>query len=137
MIRGSICKYLRIYDFVCSCSLSTFVPQGIKKVKSQALTVPESPAFALKNRKRAVFEHKEEMEEECKMLKAKPPVHVGIPFQPQLEHKVTVPAPFSFDSKIEATRQKKEALIHSVLEEEQKVGVILDFGIVFIVTYST
>lgn len=47
--------------------------------------------------------------------------HVGIPFQPRLEHHTTSVEPFSFDERDKLMFARKEEKIRTVLDEEKKV----------------
>jgi hypothetical protein len=66
-----------------------------------------------------ISEEKEEAAD--RVIKANPIPHLGISFQPKLEHKYTVPAPFSFASKDKERFQAKEENIKKIIEEESKV----------------
>ena len=48
--------------------------------------------------------------------------HTGIPFQPKIEHRITEPQPFSFESRDKKMMSEKEKKIQKALEEERKVG---------------
>lgn len=99
---------------------------GVKPPKEMALTHPESPAFALKNRLRTYrkqAEEKLEMEEsQGPRLRPKPRSvpHPGIPFQPKLDHKTTEIAPFSFEQRTKEMMSHKEQMIQQVYEEERR-----------------
>lgn len=47
----------------------------------------------------------------------------GLPFQPALEHKITEPEPFSFDSRDKERWAMKEQKIQQIYEEEKKVSL--------------
>lgn len=94
--------------------------QGIKPVKSMPVTVPESPAFALKNRLRSSFKVPEVLPQEEKITKVKAVPHFGLPYQPRFEHKITEVQPFSFEERNRKLQEKKEQKIKKI-EEEAKV----------------
>jgi len=54
-------------------------------------------------------------------VKVRPVPHIGIPFQPRLEHHTTEVVPFSFDERDKEMFVRKEEKIKTVLEEEKKV----------------
>ena len=54
-------------------------------------------------------------------LHVHPVPHVGIPFQPKLDHRVTEPQPFSFEVRDKLKAVEKEEKIKQVYEEEKKV----------------
>ncbi|KAJ8259940.1 hypothetical protein GJAV_G00175230 [Gymnothorax javanicus] len=88
------------------------VPQ--KRVKNP--TVPESPAFALKNRVR--IEQKVEPEKPAP-VKANPMPHMGLPFQPKLPEKSQVEVcPFSFDAREQERLAVKEKRLEELRNEE-------------------
>ncbi|XP_064640466.1 targeting protein for Xklp2-A-like [Lineus longissimus] len=95
---------------------------GVPKPAEQPMTIPQSPAFALKKRITKQLDISQEKEEACdRVIKANPVPHLGISFQPKLQHKYTVPAPFSFESKDKERFQAKEENIKKIIEEESKV----------------
>ncbi|CAH1780160.1 unnamed protein product [Owenia fusiformis] len=94
-------------------------PTGLKPAKHQPLTVPESPAFALKNRIRPTLIKPEEIPE-VKCIKAHPVPHGGIAFQPKIEHKHTVIEPFTFEERDKCKQKQKEEKIQQILEEEKR-----------------
>ncbi|XP_033755054.1 LOW QUALITY PROTEIN: targeting protein for Xklp2 homolog [Pecten maximus] len=94
-------------------------PVGIKPAKVLARTIPKSPAFALKNRVRITSEL-EESQNEPQKVKANPIPHAGVPFQPKLGHKSTVPEPFTFEERDQCVKVKKEEKIKEILEEEKR-----------------
>ena len=61
------------------------------------------------------------LEEELAVIKSQPVPHTGVPFHPRLEHRVTVPEPFSFEERDKLTHQKREDRIQQELEEKAKV----------------
>ncbi|XP_051788513.1 targeting protein for Xklp2 isoform X1 [Erpetoichthys calabaricus] len=90
---------------------------GVPEKKQLPPTVPQSPAFALKNRKR--IEHKVE-EEKPVPIKANPVPHFGVPFKPKpLESKQVEVCPFSFESR----EKEKQALKEKRMEELRKEEV--------------
>lgn len=95
-------------------------PVGIKPAKSLPLTQPQSPAFALRQRVRLPMP-KEEEEEIEKSLSKKRVAHHGVPFQPNLSHKSTVPQPFTFEDRDKSRMAQKKAVIDHYLEEENKM----------------
>nr|XP_022335373.1 targeting protein for Xklp2 homolog isoform X2 [Crassostrea virginica] len=95
-------------------------PVGVKPAKSLPLTQPQSPAFALKQRVRLPVQ-KDEEEEVTKMLKSHPVPHAGVPFQPILNHKCTIPSPFSFEERDKLAMSRKQEKIEEIFEEEKKM----------------
>lgn len=90
---------------------------GVPEKKIVTLTVPESPAFALKKRIRV-----EPAPVEVKLpspIKAPPVPHFGLPFQPKLpeNHHVEV-CPFSFDKREQEKRVLKEKKLEQIRNEE-------------------
>lgn len=55
------------------------------------------------------------------MIKGHAVPHSGVPFQPILNHKCTVPTPFSFEERDKLTMVRKKEKIEEVYEEEKKV----------------
>lgn len=55
------------------------------------------------------------------MIKGHAVPHSGVPFQPTLNHKCTVPTPFSFEERDKLTMVRKQEKIEEVFEEEKKV----------------
>ncbi|CAH1270402.1 TPX2 [Branchiostoma lanceolatum] len=96
-------------------------PVGVAEKKVAPLTIPESPAFALKNRVRSVKPEVENEEEE-RIIYARPMPHTGVPFKPNREHKVTQLEPFSFQDRVEEQLVKKEEKIQHIIQEEAKVA---------------
>ncbi|KAM9589770.1 targeting protein for Xklp2 isoform 1-T5 [Trichechus inunguis] len=91
---------------------------GVPEKKVLPITVPKSPAFALKNRVR-VFSKEEEEEEEPVMIKAQPVPHYGVPFKPQIPEARTLEVcPFSFDSRDKERQLQKEKKIKELQKEE-------------------
>ncbi|KAI0221310.1 hypothetical protein LSAT2_027322 [Lamellibrachia satsuma] len=96
-------------------------PVGVGQPKAHQLTVPESPAFVLKNRLRSFTKHVPTPPQEShSSLHVHPVPHVGIPFQPKLDHRVTEPQPFSFEVRDKLKAVEKEEKIKQVYEEEKK-----------------
>ncbi|XP_021358329.1 targeting protein for Xklp2 homolog isoform X2 [Mizuhopecten yessoensis] len=95
-------------------------PVGVKPAKQVAPTVPKSPAFALKNRVRMPAEMEDFKNESQVKVTANPVPHAGVPFQPKLGHKCTVPEPFTFEERDQDVRAKKEEKIKEILEEEKR-----------------
>ncbi|ESO82677.1 hypothetical protein LOTGIDRAFT_109083, partial [Lottia gigantea] len=91
---------------------------GVKPAKEIPGTVPQSPAFALKNRVRLPVEIPEDKHD--KIHRARHVPHYGLPFQPKISHKTTVMQPFSFENRDRERAAKKEAKIQQVLDDEQK-----------------
>ncbi|XP_041377043.1 targeting protein for Xklp2 homolog isoform X2 [Gigantopelta aegis] len=91
---------------------------GVKPAKVIPVTVPQSPAFALKNRVRLPVEIPDD--KECSLTKSRPVPHVGIPFQPKISHNYTVPQPFSFEKRNKSVQQKKEEKLRQLSEDERK-----------------
>lgn len=95
---------------------------GVPEKKVLPITVPKSPAFALKNRIR--ISTKDEEEEEPVIIKAQPVPHYGVPFKPQIPEPRTVEiCPFSFDSRDKECQLQKE----KKMKELQKGEEILKF----------
>lgn len=55
------------------------------------------------------------------MLKSHPVPHAGVPFQPILNHKCTIPSPFSFEERDKLAMSRKQEKIEEIFEEEKKV----------------
>lgn len=60
-----------------------------------------------------------------KSLSRKRVAHHGVPFQPNLSHKSTVPQPFTFENRDKSRMAQKKAAIEHYFEEENKVRIIL------------
>jgi len=58
-------------------------------------------------------------------LKTRPVPHIGIPFQPRLDHHTTDVVPFSFDERDKEMFTRKQEKIKTVLEQEKKVSALL------------
>uniref|UniRef100_H3ALN4 TPX2 microtubule nucleation factor n=1 Tax=Latimeria chalumnae TaxID=7897 RepID=H3ALN4_LATCH len=95
---------------------------GVPEKKLLKITVPKSPAFALKNRVR--IPRAEEEEEELLVIKANPMPHYGIPFKPKpLENRNVEICPFSFDSR----DKERQVLKEKKMEELRKDEVVPKF----------
>ncbi|BFZ19453.1 hypothetical protein BsWGS_22492 [Bradybaena similaris] len=94
-------------------------PVGVKIVEPKPVTIPESPAFALKNRVRIPVELPKH-EETKELVKANPVPHMGLPFKPQLLHQYTVPEPFAVEERSREMLTRREQKIQQILEEEKK-----------------
>lgn len=91
---------------------------GVPEKKILPITVPKSPAFALKNRIRMPI--KEDEEEEEVVIKAQPMPHYGVPFKPQIPEARTVEiCPFSFDSRDKERQLQKEKKIKELQKGEE------------------
>ncbi|XP_071491574.1 targeting protein for Xklp2 homolog [Diadema antillarum] len=96
-------------------------PTGLGPSLKRPLTCPKSPAFALKNRVRVKEDSAPEPEEHhSHVIHANPIVHVGVPFRPQLSHKMTEAQPFSFEKRDKEMMARKEAKIQEIYKEEEK-----------------
>lgn len=91
---------------------------GVPEKKVRPVTVPKSPAFALKNRIRMPTKEDEE-EEEPVVIRALPVPHYGVPFKPQMSEARTVEiCAFSFDSRDKERQLQKEKKIKELQKEE-------------------
>ncbi|XP_058142844.1 targeting protein for Xklp2 isoform X2 [Dasypus novemcinctus] len=91
---------------------------GVPEKKILPITVPKSPAFALKNRIRVPTKEDEE-EEESVVIRAQPVPHYGVPFKPQIPEARTVEVcPFSFDSRDKERQLQKEKKIKDLQKGE-------------------
>ncbi|XP_042550621.1 targeting protein for Xklp2 isoform X2 [Dipodomys spectabilis] len=91
---------------------------GVPEKKVLPITVPKSPAFALKNRVRMPTREDEE-EDEPVVIKAQPMPHYGVPFKPQLpEPRAVEICPFSFDSRDKERQLQKEKKIKELQKGE-------------------
>jgi len=93
---------------------------GLPEKRLIPVVVPESPAFAMKerlaSRKLAAIEPEPTPEP---VIRAKPAPHRNIPvILPTIAKKSTIPQPFSFSGRDQTLPQKKEEKIKKVLEEE-------------------
>ncbi|XP_044129063.1 targeting protein for Xklp2 isoform X1 [Bufo gargarizans] len=82
------------------------------------LTMPQSPAFALKNRVR--IQTLEEMKEEpMPIIKANPMPHYGVPFKPKVvEHRQVEVCPFSFTERDQQQMEVKEKKLDQLRNPE-------------------
>uniref|UniRef100_A0A2K5M212 TPX2 microtubule nucleation factor n=1 Tax=Cercocebus atys TaxID=9531 RepID=A0A2K5M212_CERAT len=91
---------------------------GVPEKRVLPITVPKSPAFALKNRIRMPTKEDEE-EDEPVLIKAQPVPHYGVPFKPQIPEARTVEiCPFSFDSRDKERQLQKEKKIKELQKGE-------------------
>ncbi|KAM9317735.1 targeting protein for Xklp2-like isoform 2-T2 [Pholidichthys leucotaenia] len=90
---------------------------GLPPKKVAPPTIPESPAFALKQRVR--LERKVEAVKKPSPVKAPPVPHFGLPFQPRCpeNHQVEV-CPFSFDHRDKERWALKEKKLEEMRKEE-------------------
>uniref|UniRef100_A0A8C6V738 TPX2 microtubule nucleation factor n=1 Tax=Naja naja TaxID=35670 RepID=A0A8C6V738_NAJNA len=94
---------------------------GVPEKKKLPITVPKSPAFALKNKVGALVreEKKEKVEEVAHVIKAKPMPHPGVPFKPKAtEPRLVEACPFSFDARDKERLLQKEKKIEELQKEE-------------------
>ncbi|NWI49121.1 TPX2 protein, partial [Calyptomena viridis] len=90
---------------------------GVPEKKALPVTVPRSPAFALKSRTR-VPAREEEKEKEV-VIKANPVPHYGVPYKPKLpEPRHVEVCPFSFDARDKERQIQKEKKIEELQKEE-------------------
>lgn len=95
---------------------------GIAPAKPMPVTCPKSPAFALKNRVRVTRTNTSQVEKEAhKIIHANPIPHMGVPFIPNLNHKVTESKPFSFENRDRIIQARKETKIQDMLNEEKEL----------------
>ncbi|KAK0051443.1 targeting protein for Xklp2 isoform X3 [Biomphalaria pfeifferi] len=94
-------------------------PVGIKPVEPQPITIPQSPAFALRSRIRLPVEVPKQ-EETQSTIKANPVPFNGVPFRPKLAHSVTIPEPFQVEERSREMLTKREQKIQQILEEERR-----------------
>ncbi|KAG8447264.1 hypothetical protein GDO86_014652 [Hymenochirus boettgeri] len=91
---------------------------GVPQKKLLPVTVPQSPAFALKNRVRMVQTWEEEVQEEVPVIKANPVPHYGVPFKPKLvEQKSLEVCPFSFEERDKERQLQKERKLDELRNE--------------------
>ncbi|XP_070600458.1 targeting protein for Xklp2 isoform X2 [Erythrolamprus reginae] len=94
---------------------------GVPEKKPLPITIPKSPAFALKNKVSALIreEEKEKVEEAPHVIKAKPMPHPGVPFKPKsAEPRLVESCPFSFDARDKERLLQKEKKIEELQKEE-------------------
>lgn len=105
---------------------------GVPEKKLLPITVPKSPAFALKNRIRMPINDEEE--EPVVIRRAQPRAHLGVPFKPQIPEAKTVEiCPFSFDSRDKERQLQKEKKIKELQKMEVpkfKAHLLPDFDTV-------
>lgn len=105
---------------------------GVPEKKLLPITVPKSPAFALKNRIRMPINDEEE--EPVLIRRVQPRAHLGVPFKPQLPEAKTVEiCPFSFDSRDKERQLQKEKKIKELQKMEVpkfKAHLLPDFDTV-------
>ncbi|XP_022240960.1 targeting protein for Xklp2-like [Limulus polyphemus] len=98
---------------------------GLKEREEFQLTLPKSPAFALKGRsqlwKKGEDTTHEEGSQSLSMLRSNPVPHIGIPFRPKLQKKITLAEPFSFETRDKERWARKEEKIKEELEKEKKI----------------
>ncbi|XP_069809200.1 targeting protein for Xklp2 isoform X2 [Dendropsophus ebraccatus] len=91
---------------------------GVPVKKMLPITVPQSPAFALKNRVR-VPTWEEVKEEPAPVIKANPIPHYGVPFKPKLaEHRQVDLCPFSFNERDQKRMEEKEKKLDQLRNQE-------------------
>nr|XP_008121085.1 PREDICTED: targeting protein for Xklp2 isoform X1 [Anolis carolinensis] len=92
---------------------------GVPEKKQVPVTVPMSPAFALKNRVNALAREEKKKEEVVPVIKAKPVPHFLVPFKPKTtEPRQVEICPFSFDSRDKERLLQKEKKIEELQKEE-------------------
>ncbi|NXG01448.1 TPX2 protein, partial [Sakesphorus luctuosus] len=92
---------------------------GVPEKKALPFTVPKSPAFALKNRTRALSREEEKEKEVVPGIKANPMPHYGVPFKPKMpEQRHVEICPFSFDARDKERQIQKEKKIEELQKEE-------------------
>ncbi|XP_070796375.1 targeting protein for Xklp2 isoform X1 [Pituophis catenifer annectens] len=94
---------------------------GVPEKKQLPITIPQSPAFALKNKVGALVreEQKEKVEEVAHVIKAKPMPHPGVPFKPKAaEPRLVESCPFSFDARDKERLLQKEKKMEELQKEE-------------------
>ncbi|XP_077785581.1 targeting protein for Xklp2 isoform X1 [Podarcis muralis] len=93
---------------------------GVPEKKLLPPTVPQSPAFALKNRVGILAKEEKVKEEEVvPVIKAKPVPYFGVPFKPKAaEPRQVEMCPFSFDSRDKERLLQKEKKIEELQKEE-------------------
>ncbi|XP_063815177.1 targeting protein for Xklp2 isoform X2 [Pseudophryne corroboree] len=91
---------------------------GVPGKKALPVTVPQSPAFALRNRVR-VQSWEEMKEEPAPIIKANPVPHYGVPFKPKLEEQRQVEiCPFSFSERDQQRMEIKEKKLDQLRQAE-------------------
>ncbi|XP_040187641.1 targeting protein for Xklp2 isoform X2 [Rana temporaria] len=90
---------------------------GVPEKKMLPITMPHSPAFALKNRVRMQAE--ELKEEPVPVIKANPMPYFGVPFKPKLvEQKQVEVCPFSFNNRDQHRMEEKEKKLEELRNAE-------------------
>ncbi|KAL8179764.1 UNVERIFIED_CONTAM: hypothetical protein K2H54_072465 [Gekko kuhli] len=95
--------------------------RGVPEKKPLPITIPKSPAFALRNKVGTLAreEEKEKEEEVVPVIKAKPMPHFGVPFKPKaVEPRQVEVCPFSFDSRDREKLLQKEKKIEELQKGE-------------------
>ncbi|NWI89659.1 TPX2 protein, partial [Pitta sordida] len=92
---------------------------GVPEKKALPVTVPKSPAFALKSRTRVPVREEDKEKEVVPVIKANPMPHYGVPFKPKMpEHRHVEVCPFSFDARDKERQIQKEKKIEEMQKEE-------------------
>ncbi|XP_019365532.1 PREDICTED: targeting protein for Xklp2 isoform X2 [Gavialis gangeticus] len=92
---------------------------GVPEKKPLPVTVPKSPAFALKDRVRTLTREEEKEQEVVPAIKANPMPHYGVPFKPKVpEQRHVEVCPFSFDARDREKLIQKEKKIEELQKEE-------------------
>ncbi|GAB1607323.1 targeting protein for Xklp2-like isoform X1 [Argonauta hians] len=95
---------------------------GVKESEHIPLTIPASPAFALKQRIPWPRIEEPKQENLIKKPKYRPYIHSGIKFEPKLDHRFTSIEPFTFDERMQSHLAKKEEHIKKQQEENLKMS---------------
>ncbi|XP_043188646.1 targeting protein for Xklp2 homolog [Amphibalanus amphitrite] len=100
-------------------------PQGVPARQAAPATKPQSPALQLKQRmaerrKEVQVNKEKEQQQSGGVVRANPIPDAGVPFRPNVEHRTTRPAPFSFEERDKQRQAEKERKIQEVLEEERR-----------------
>ncbi|XP_015261135.1 PREDICTED: targeting protein for Xklp2 [Gekko japonicus] len=95
---------------------------GVPEKKPLPITIPKSPAFALRNKVSTLAKEEEKEKEEeavALVIKAKPMPHFGVPFKPKaVEPRQVEVCPFSFDSRDRERLLQKEKKIEELQKGE-------------------
>uniref|UniRef100_A0A8D0KL01 TPX2 microtubule nucleation factor n=1 Tax=Salvator merianae TaxID=96440 RepID=A0A8D0KL01_SALMN len=92
---------------------------GVPEKKVLPITMPQSPAFALKHKVSIPTREERKEKEVVHVIKAKPAPHFGVPFKPKTaEHRQVEVCPFSFDSRDKEKLLQKEKKIEELQKEE-------------------
>lgn len=90
---------------------------GVPEKKMLPVTMPQSPAFALKNRVR--MQSEEPKEEPVPVIKANPMPYFGVPFKPKLvEQKQVEVCPFSFNDRDQQRMEEKSRKLEELRNAE-------------------